>query len=338
MKNFAKIITLLYFVLFLLMSCSSAKQINKAPIEQNNNTFEIKIRQNNQIVHESANIYKIADNKFEILVTNKNNNIISIFAYHNDEMFNKYAYPVKCQDTVIFRPATSLINNADANGEITLNINREMQFNVITGEKRNDEDGISIIKIKDIADTDNKFNGILFLTFFIDFNNNNIIEINEIKNISVAINRTENSRLFRARIYVSTIGGWNNDINYPVYGNDYFYVKISNEAEKERFFELFGRQYGDNSYSTNRVRNLDYSKNNMYILFSPITAEIELYNNPYRYAGENRLIFESRINYNSTRGKYVFYREYRVEKRNDLYEIWININGSMKRANELKLN
>lgn len=341
MKHFIKIVILL-FLTFSLFTCGT----NQKPVSKNGladlteiKFFDIKIRQNNQNINESAGIYNIADNKFEILVSNKNNNIISIFAYHSGEMFNKYSYPVKCQDTVIFHPATSLINDADENREITLYINREMQFNAITEEKRKDENGISIIKIKDIADTDDRFSGTLYLTIFIDFNNNNIIESNEINNISVAINRKGNSGLFRARIYVSTMGGWNRDINYPVYGNEYFYVKITSEAELERFLELFGREYGVNTYSTiNRVRNLDYLRRNMYILFTPITTEIEFYNNPYRYAGENRLIFETRINKNSNKGRYVFYREYHVDKTKDIYEIWINVNGSLRRANELKLN
>ena len=261
---------IIYAILtFFILNCSSTKQPNNEAIEYDNNksieniinSFEVKIRQNNQIIDKPDSTYTIMDNKFEILVTNKNNNIISVFAYHSDEMFNKYIYPIKDEDTVIFHPATALINSADENMEITLNINREMQFNVITNEKRIDENGISIIRIKDIADTDNRFNGILFLTLFIDLNNNKIIESNEIKNISVAINRAENSNLFRARIYVSTIGGWIRDINYPVYNNEYFYVKISNETEKANFFELFGQQYGDNTYSSiNRVRDLDYSR------------------------------------------------------------------------------
>jgi len=328
-----------------LTGCSLIKKANNAQIEQDNapvetvtGAFEVHIRQNNKIINETGNIHRITDNKFEILVTNEKNNIISIFAYHNDEMFNKYTFPRKCEDTVIFHPATAIINSADENREITLTVNREMQFNVITHEKSTNENGISVIKIKDIADTDDKFNGVLFLTVFIDLNNNKIIENNEVKNMSVAIHRAQNSNLFRAKIHVSTMGGWIRDINYPVYGNEYFYVKISNETEKERFFELFGRQYGNNTYSSiNRVRDLDYSKNNMYIIFSPITTEIEFYNNPYRYAGENRLIFDTRINSASNRGRYVFYREYRVEKRNDLYEIWINVNGTIRRINELLL-
>ena len=327
-----KVILPIFFILvfFILDPCSSLPPVD--------NTFEVKLRQDNQIIDVLQGSCAISDNKFEILITNKNKRDINIFAYHSDEMFTKYSYPIKCDKTVIFHPATFIIDNADENKEITLTINREMQYNVITPDKRIDDNGMSIIKIKDIADTDDKFDGVLYLTIFIDQNNNKRIEDSEIKNITIAINKSRNTTLFKAKIHISTMGGWLRDINYPVFSNDYFFVKISNEEEKRRFFELFGQNYGDATYSTtNRIRDTDYSRNNMYILFSPITTEIELYNNPYRYSGENKLIFDTRINHNSNRGKYVFYREYRVEKNKDLYEIWININGILKRPRELKL-
>lgn len=326
--------------MFVLVSCfSKTSVIDNVSLENDVKSFEVQIRQNISLNAGQNNNYTIEDNKFELLINNEDKNIINIFAYHSDEMFNRHSYPIKCEDTVIFHPATAIINSADENKEVTLTINREMQFNVFTPEKRLDENGMSIIRIKDIADTDNKFNGIIYLTIFIDLNNNNIIESNEIKNISLAINRSQNSNLFRARIHVSTMGGWIRDINNQVYRNNYFYIRISNDVEKARFFELFGQEYGDNAYSSiNRIRDLDCSRNNMYIIFSPITAEIELFNNPYRYAGESRLIFDTRINSNSNRGRYVFYREYRVDKSNDIFEIWINTNGTIRRVDELKLS
>jgi hypothetical protein len=316
---------------FALNSCFS--------FDNNARTFEVKLRQNDRIIDTSENWCTIADNKFEILVTNETKKNIHIFAYHNNEMFNKYTYPIKCEDTVIFHPAAFLIDNADENGEITLTINKEMQYNVITPPKRIDDNGISIIKIKDIADTDDKFNGTLYLTIFIDLNNNNIIESNEIQNISVFINKERDSILFRARIYISTMGSRISDINYPVYKNDYFYVKITSEAEKQNFLLLFGESNFINTHSTiNRIVNLDYAKYNMYVIFSPITTEIELYGNPYRYTGENRIIFETRINKEANRGRYVYCREYRVEKNNDRFELWLYNNGALKRINELRLN
>jgi len=207
-----------------------------------------------------------------------------------------------------------------------------MQFNVVTPEKRTTDNNTAIIKIKDIADYDGKYNGILYLTIFVDLNDNNIIETNEVKNISLSIDRTAKSILFGAKIYVSTVGSWIKDINYDVYSNDYFYVKITNDQERQIFLLLFGKNNFINTNSTvNRIANVDYSKNNMYVIFTPITTEIELFNNPYYYKGEKRLIFDTRINKESKRGKYVFCREYRVEKKNDIFELWINDNGRLKK-------
>jgi len=207
-----------------------------------------------------------------------------------------------------------------------------MQYNVITPEKRITNNNTAVIKIKNIADYDGKFNGMVYLTVFIDFNDNNIIEENEIKNISLKINRSANSSLFGARIYVSTIGSRIKNINNYEYSNDYSYVKITSDMERQLFLLLFGRNnFVNTNNNVNRIINTDYSKYNLYVIFSPITTEIELSGNPYHYSNENKLIFDTKINKEANYGKYVFCREYRVEKNNDIYEIWLNDNGKLKK-------
>lgn len=327
-------IALLVFVLF---SCVISR--NEKPARKTKQmSFEVLVEQNDRSINELNGLYTIEDQKFNILVNNVNNKTVHIFVYHNEDMFRRYTYPVKCENTVIFHPATALINSANENKEITLTINREMQYNVITREKRINNNNTAIIKVKDIADTDDKFNGVIYLTIFVDFNNNNIIEENEVKNISVRINKSTNSVLFRAKIYVSTIGSRIRDINYPVYSNEYFYVKITNEAEKQIFLRRFGENNFSNTYSTiNRIINLDYTKQNMYVILSPITTEIESNGSQYRYSGENRLIFETKINKESKRGIYVFCIEYHVEKTRDIFEMWINDNGELKKIKKFDL-
>jgi hypothetical protein len=239
----------------------------------------------------------------------------------------------------MFHPASALINNNDADNELTLYINREMQHNNLVFDKRINEDDMAILRIKNIADIDNRFTGTLYLTIFIDYNENEIIEQNEIENISIFINKSHDTVLFKARAYISTIGYKVMDIQNPVYGEEYFYVKITNEHEKERFFELFGRNYYDMPYLTyNRIRELDYEKYNMYIIFSPVTDGIELYNNPYHYNGEFKLFFDINIAKQSNRERYVFARNYEVEKTDDRYEIWINDYGRIIKLEEMKLH
>jgi hypothetical protein len=299
---------------------------------------EVFIEQNGRNINEITGFYTIEDQKFNILIRNADNKTIHIFAYHSGEMFKKYVYPVKCENTVIFHPATALITGADENKEITLTINREMQYNVITTEKRIDNNGTALIKIKDIADTDDKFNGMLYLTIYIDFNKNGIIEENEIKNIILRINKSADTVLFKAKIYISTIGSRIINIDNHVYSNEYFYIKITNETEKQQYIQLFGQNNAVNTFSTiNRIINLDYTRRNIYVVFSPLTAEIEFYNNPYHYKGDNRLIFETRINRESDRGTYVSCREYQVEKTRDIFEMWVNDNGELRMIKKMDL-
>jgi len=323
---------------FVLFSCKSVR--NEIPPREETVTtnFEVFIEQNERKIAELNGFYTVEDQKFNILVRNAGDKAINIFAYHNEEMFRKYAYPVECKKTVIFHPGTAIIDNADKNKEVTLALNREMQYNVITPEKRIDNNSTAMIKIRDIADTDNRYNGMLFLTFLVDFNNDNIIEKNEVRNISLKINKTPNSVLFRGKVHVSTIGSWIKELNYPVYSNEYSYVKITNDAEKQKFFKSFGQSNFTSPYSkVNRIDSLDYTKYNLYVVFSPVTKDLELTGNPYHYSGENKLIFETRSNREANRGDYVYCREYRVEKDIDIFELWVNDKGRVRKINKIDL-
>jgi len=328
----------LVLAVFVLFSCRSVRN-EKPPREETGNTnFEVLIEQNDKNINELNGFYTLEDQKFNILVRNAGDKAINIFAYHNEEMYRKYRYPVECKETVMFHPGTALIDNADKNKEITLALNREMQYNVITPEKRIDNDNAALIKIRDIADTDNKYNGSLYLTFLVDFNNDNIIEKNEVKNVSLKINKSANSILFRGKVHVSTLGSWIKDLDYPVYSNEYSYAKITNEREKQKFFQSFGQNNFINPYSKiNRIDNVDYTKYNMYVVFSPVTNDLELSGNPYHYSGENKLIFETRTNREANRGVYVYCREYRVEKNIDIFDLWINDRGRLRKINRTDL-
>jgi hypothetical protein len=315
----------------ILFSCTSVRNEKPAYKEPVKASFEIIIEQNDRTISELNGFYPLEDQKFDILVKNAGDKTINIFAYHNEEMFQNYTFPVECKKTVMFHPGTAIIDNADKNKEITLALNREMQYNLITPEKRIDNNNTAQIKIRDIADTDNQFNGALYLTFLVDFNNDNVIEENEVKNISLKINKSASGALFKGKVHVSTIGSWLKDIDYPVYSNEYSYVKITNEAEKQKFFQLFGHSNFTNPYSkVNRIADLDCTKYNMYVVFSPITKDMELSGNPYHYSGDNKLIFETRINKEANRGVYVYCREYRVEKSLDIFELWINDKGKLR--------
>jgi len=321
---------------FVLFACVTANNENtpqeKTPQKTKDAGFKVIVEQNSKNINELHGVFNLEDQKFSIAVNDVEDRTIHIFAYHSDEMGKKYSFPVEPKDTVIFYPATSLIDSADENKEITLTINKEMQFNAVTPEKRTANNNTAVIKIKDIADTDDKFDGIIYLTIFIDFNDNNIIDENEVRNISLKINKSDNSVLFGAKIYVSTIGSRIKDINNYEYSNDYSYVKITSDMERQLFLLLFGRgNFNNINSNVNRIISTDYSKYNMYVVFSPITTEIEFNGNPYHYKGENKLIFDVRVNKGASYGRYVFCREYRVEKNKDIFEIWINDNGKLRK-------
>ncbi|MDR2500101.1 MAG: hypothetical protein LBD37_03340 [Treponema sp.] len=86
-----------------------------------------------------------------------------------------------------------MINNGDENKALA--INKEMRHNSISFDERINKGSDAVLRIKNIADIENRFAGTLYVTIFIDYNENGIVERNEIENISIVINKSRNTVL-----------------------------------------------------------------------------------------------------------------------------------------------
>ena len=107
---FMKRIVVIFFLLILNVNINALDSI-------------IQIEQNGQINNGSGNHFVIDDNKFNIIISNTNGEPIHIFVYHNNQMFLKYQYPISCENTVMFHPASVLIRHRErpnANEKIPL--------------------------------------------------------------------------------------------------------------------------------------------------------------------------------------------------------------------------
>ena len=155
-----------------------------------NNDEAVFIYQANHEIQGRDKIYEIQDKPFEIVVegVDEEDNI-AIFAYHNDEMFDRYSYPVSTSDTVIFAPATGLAMPHNEDRKFFLRINKELTQNYFSRGRRINKANHAIIQIKRIIDPYHLFLGkdTAYLTLFVDFNKNSFIEENEIRNIVLKI-------------------------------------------------------------------------------------------------------------------------------------------------------
>jgi hypothetical protein len=292
----------------------------------------ISIRQNDKEVIASNGMFNITGMPFEIIFDNVNlDDNIAIFAYHSDEMFNRYDYPIITDETVMFAPGTGLAMEVDENKSFFLRINTEMTQNYISSDRRINNTNQAVLRIKGFADTLNRFqeHKIAYLSIYIDYNKNGIIDLNEIKNIIIKVNQSI-AMGEKTKVYISTMGsslevvGSENLIH-----NNFILFKITSQDEAERFSEYMQENTTYYSgYRTAGITNIDYNKNNKYFLMTPKGLSASA-NQPYHYSGEYDLIFDISDTNDNKNGNYVSLRTYTVSKDDDIFTIRINWYGEI---------
>lgn len=289
----------------------------------------IRIFQDNHEIFEIDGKYPIIEKPFQIVVNNiRNEDNIAIFAYHSDEMFNRYNYPIHSSDTVMFAPGTGIAMSIDDDTSFFLRINKEMSQNYITSDRRINIEHQAILRIKGFADTYNRYseNKIAYLTFFIDSNKNRIIEANEINNIVIKVHQST-VQAEKTKVYHSTIGSSIeiNDQQHEIYSN-FILFKITNIDEATKFSDYL--RYNTNYYNGLRrdgLGNVDYSTKNKYFLMTPKGLSIKALQ-PYHYSGEDALIFDIVATEEEKSQNYCSLRTYTVLKDDDIFTFLVHWN------------
>lgn len=300
--------------------------------QQKNINGTISISQNGEEVLARDGIFQIINKPFEVIIDNvslKDN--IAIFAYHSDEMFNRYDYPIRTADTVMFAPGTSLAMSVEKNISFFLRINEEYTQNYFPSDRRINHENQTILRIKGFADTLNRFQKrhIAYLSIFIDYNKNGIIEKNEISNIIIKVNQVATPPK-KIKVYISTMGSRLAIINSEAKIHNQFVVfKISSQDEAKRFSEYMRKNTNYyRGYQIAGIVNIDYDINNKYFIMSPRGLSVEFYQ-PYHFSGEFDLIFDVLELDKSMSFNYVSLRTYTVAKDDDIFSIKINLKGKI---------
>ncbi len=237
---------------------------------------------------------------------------------------------IDVNETIMFNPGTYLIKgkfNEKKGHDLT--VVDSYGFNGFQYSERINRNSEAIIPVTSISDKSGLFNGTADFYFFVDYNNNNVIEENEFTKIKINISGDGN--LFsNQKAYISTVGykvenmrSLPKDNDYHVYviesflGALKFIAEVTSDASNLAYFmENSGSQLKDARF---------------YIVHSPVTNTI-LLQQPYVISGSKNLIFEVRETDTpdeSENSYYISARNYWVYKNKDRFTIYIKTDAGL---------
>lgn len=167
----------------LLISSQSLKQKGSVRIVQNGSELEAR-----------GGIIEIRHKPFEIVVSGVDEeDNIAVFASPRDRMLARYRLPVSTSDTLMFAPGTGIAMPPNEDRRFFLRINRDMSQNYFSGDRRIHTGNQAVIQIKGIIDPYDQFAGkdTAYLTLFVDFNRNRMIEEDEVAELVLKLIRFE---------------------------------------------------------------------------------------------------------------------------------------------------
>ena len=242
---------------------------------------------------------------------------ISIFAT-TDFNYN-YEEPTKSKsidvnDTVMFNPGTYIIKEKiNPRDGSSIYISDSYGFNGFSSEQRINSKNEAVVYIVSLNDTSGNFLDTADFYFYVDYDNDNLIDENEFAKIKISF-EGDGDLYANKKAYVSTMGYSNYMIqSLPNDGKFHLYVIDSYEGAK-RFCAINDDAYGFDGSP------IDFKTQRLYILLSPVTDSLHLMQ-PYTLTGTKKLIFETEEKKAKT--YYVSVREYKVEKDKDIFTIYV---------------
>ncbi len=156
--------------------------------QEDRSDFTLSILQDNREILPDAGNYPLQDRPFQIDIEGVSPEVaVAIFAYPTDEMFHRYIYPVSTSDTVMFAPATGLAMYENKDRAYYLSLNREGTHNYMSPDRRiNRQNGatLNILGFQTIEGRQEHPRKV-YLSLFIDSNQDRIIESHEIRHITL---------------------------------------------------------------------------------------------------------------------------------------------------------
>ena len=254
---------------------------------------------------------KIESDAFDIVFDGiDESDAICLFAYHNSSYESAYHLPIAANDTEIFRGGTGLAESSLDKGKgYCLSLNKVGTMHYIVSERRTNTNRGAIIPVRAIADPTGNFENRLCLSFFVDFNKNNIIAPDEYAYISLYFPNPERILYISTQPYAQTKAGDNLLPKEAAFipsrcakikkencnGKDFAIYRIKNSAEFRRFCSthndfFIGKTFED--FFPVLKKGEFETQYPIYMLFVPKGKT--LFTNPYRLINDPNLYFPVR--------------------------------------------
>lgn len=285
-------------VIFLMLLVSNAFAQDKPPEAERSLSDFITIKEGDKNLKISENTDIVLDNYiFDICIDNIiSDEAVFLFAYHNTDFLNKYQFPINRDETEIFCTGSALAEyDLDPEKGYSLSINRPFTFHYLYKTRRINKSNSCMIPVRKITDPTGKFTDKLCLSFFLDYNNNTIIEKNEYAaceiSFSSAVNFKTNDFSEENRAYLSALGYITKKENF--HNKNYQVYKITSEKDFEKFIKATKKTFSGKKaedYFRHYFNQKNMTTNDVYLLMIPDSMSFA--NNPFKIMGNNSLFFE----------------------------------------------
>ncbi len=280
-----------------LSGCVPASPLNKSLSDS------VSIIQGEREIKLSENSYAFMDSEIftiRFYGINKNQGV-KIFAYFDDSHMNKYTFPVKTIETDMFDDAMCMAEYPlNPETGYTLSVHEAYGVHYIGEDRRINYENYAELPVTAISDATGKLKEKIYLSFFVDYNNDKSVSENEYAAIELIMphdfNKTvthvsEEDFAENKRAYFHSAGFRAKRENYA--GRRFIMYKIKSHSDFERICEIekdtfiskplpdyFGFMMEDKNLTEPRL-----------LLLAP--KGISFSNNPFRLRGDSTVYFEA---------------------------------------------
>lgn len=258
----------------------------------------VEIEDEKNCIKEKSNFFLYSE-KFNLIfegITEKQN--ICLFAGADSRYESKYNFPVKADETEIFCGGCGLAEKKFIEGEdYSLSVTDSYSFHYITNDRRRNTEKGAVLPVSAISDSTGSFKGDLYISVYVDFNNNNKIESNEYAFFSLHFplfgSSTELDFSDKNRGYFCTMGFSFLQSKMKYIGEEFKVYKICSERDFQKLCEIENKNFIGTNLESRFIyyfENINYDENSYYICFIP-----QGYNqigNCFRLKGSNAVYLE----------------------------------------------
>ncbi len=169
-------------LLLVLAACASGAK-DKTPASGNTLADRITVKAENKtfsisktpvIVLKDFNIFDICIDK----ITRED--VVCLFAYHNEDYMDVYDFPVDVDDTEVFAMGNGVAEyDLDVEKGYTLSLNEPESFHYLFDARRINNENSCVIPVRKVTDSSGNFKDKICFSIFVDYNKDRIMQKEE---------------------------------------------------------------------------------------------------------------------------------------------------------------